>query len=200
VKTIIPLPFIYPYAIVFAAAYVLAFYQEWQVLGKRKPKAGESRPQDRGSFALIQWGIVLSIVASSLCAVLVPCATMRHERVACFWAGVIVMVAGGLLRRHSFAMLGGHFQPFVNVVSSQPVIEKGLYRWIRHPSYLAAFFLFLGIGLALANWVSIAVIFLVTAICYCYRIHVEEQALVETIGAPYREYMKRTKRLIPFVF
>jgi protein-S-isoprenylcysteine O-methyltransferase Ste14 len=55
-------------------------------------------------------------------------------------------------------------------------------------------------GLALANWLSLVVIFLVTSICYGYRIRVEEQALSKTLGAPYRKYMKRTKRLIPFVF
>ena len=32
-----------------------------------------------------------------------------------------------------------------------------------------------------------------------YRIAVEERALVQTIGAPYSDYMKRTYRLIPFV-
>jgi protein-S-isoprenylcysteine O-methyltransferase Ste14 len=37
------------------------------------------------------------------------------------------------------------------------------------------------------------------AAAYCYRIAVEERALVQTIGAPYSDYMKRTRRLIPFV-
>jgi protein-S-isoprenylcysteine O-methyltransferase Ste14 len=195
-----PLPFVYPYAIVFAVAYVLAFYQEWHVLGKRKPKPGETRPQDRGSCAFLQWGVGVSIVAACFCAVYVPGATIKHERLPCFWVGMAVMVIGGLLRRYCFRTLGEHFQPVVNVVAGQPVIEKGLYRWIRHPSYSAAFFLFVGLGLALGNWLSLAIILLVMVIGYAYRIHVEEQALAETIGAPYREYMKRTKRLIPFIY
>jgi protein-S-isoprenylcysteine O-methyltransferase Ste14 len=32
-----------------------------------------------------------------------------------------------------------------------------------------------------------------------YRIHVEEHVLQEQLGQPYQEYMRRTKRLIPFV-
>jgi protein-S-isoprenylcysteine O-methyltransferase Ste14 len=200
VKTTVPLPFVYPYVIVFVVAYLLAFYQEWAVLGKRKPKPGETRPQDRGSYAVVVWGIVLSIVVACFCAARVHGAAIKDGRLVCFWAGIVIMVFGGYLRRYCFRLLGEHFQPVVNVVVNQPVIEKGLYRWIRHPSYLAAFFLFLGVGLVLGNWLSLAVIFLATAICYGYRIHVEEQALCETIGAPYREYMKRTKRLIPFVY
>ena len=105
-----------------------------------------------------------------------------------------------MLRRHCFRMLGNHFRPAVTVVPSQPVIELGAYKWIRHPSYLAGILLFFGIGLALANWISVAVLFLVPVAAYGYRIHVEEQALLETLGAPYREYMNRTKRLIPFLF
>ena len=58
----------------------------------------------------------------------------------------------------------------------------------------------LGIGLALANWISLIALGLVPLGIYAYRIRVEEQALVETLGQPYRDYMTRTKRLIPFLF
>jgi protein-S-isoprenylcysteine O-methyltransferase Ste14 len=80
------------------------------------------------------------------------------------------------------------------------VVERGTYKWIRHPAYLAGILLLLGIGLALANWISIVVVVLVPSAVYGYHIHVEEQALVETLGTPYREHMNRTKRLIPFLF
>ena len=35
---------------------------------------------------------------------------------------------------------------------------------------------------------------------YTYRISVEEAALVAALGEPYKEYMRRTRRLIPFLF
>jgi len=34
---------------------------------------------------------------------------------------------------------------------------------------------------------------------YAYRIHVEEAALVVALGQPYKDYMSRTARLVPFV-
>jgi len=85
------------------------------------------------------------------------------------------------------------------VVPGQPVIERGAYHWIRHPSYLAAILMMLGMGLALANWISLIALGIVPLGIYAYRIHVEEKALVETLGQPYRDYMTRTKRLIPFL-
>jgi len=34
---------------------------------------------------------------------------------------------------------------------------------------------------------------------YYYRISVEERALLETLGEPYKQYMQRTWRLVPFL-
>jgi len=52
--------------------------------------------------------------------------------------------------------------------------------------------MFLGLGLALGNWLSL-IIFLLE-ICYVYsrRVQAEEKALLGTLGEPYRAYMART--------
>ena len=71
---------------------------------------------------------------------------------------------------------------------------------MRHPSYTAGAILFFGIGLALANSISLVVLMGAVAIVYGYRVGVEERALLETIGELYRSYMGRTKRFVPFVF
>jgi protein-S-isoprenylcysteine O-methyltransferase Ste14 len=36
-------------------------------------------------------------------------------------------------------------------------------------------------------------------LAFSYRIKVEKRVLLENLGASYQEYMRRTKRLIPFV-
>jgi hypothetical protein len=59
--------------------------------------------------------------------------------------------------------------------------------------------MFVGIGLALGNWWSVAAATLGAAIGYSYRIHVEERALLATLGARYAAYAAGRKRLIPFV-
>jgi protein-S-isoprenylcysteine O-methyltransferase Ste14 len=75
----------------------------------------------------------------------------------------------------------------------------GPYRLIRHPSYTGLLILFLGYGLCLTNWLSLLVLMGCALIGLGYRINVEEHVLEARLGQPYHEYMRRTKRLIPFV-
>jgi len=121
---------------------------------------------------------------------------LRHQRIW-FFIGLGIMIAGSLLRRHCFRMLGRSFTAVVVVNLDQQIIERGAYRWVRHPSYTAGMLLFAGSMLALGNWLSVAVVLSGAIVAYSYRVRVEERALLETLGEPYRAYMQRTKRFIP---
>lgn len=79
-------------------------------------------------------------------------------------------------------------------------MQDGPYRWIRHPSYTGALITLFGVGLALGNWLSLIVILVAGFTGYSYRVMVEERTLLTALGEPYREYMKHTKRFIPFVY
>jgi protein-S-isoprenylcysteine O-methyltransferase Ste14 len=80
------------------------------------------------------------------------------------------------------------------------VVDRGAYHYVRHPSYTAGAILFLGIGLALANWIGLVVLMGAISVVYGYRVAVEERALLATMGDSYRRYMSRTKRFVPFLF
>ncbi len=98
-------------------------------------------------------------------------------------------------------MLGRYFTTSVAVAPEQTVIEAGPYRLIRHPSYTGLLMILLGFGLSLTNnWLSLLVMMGCALIGLSYRIQVEERVLQEHLGQRYQEYMRRTKRLIPFVF
>jgi protein-S-isoprenylcysteine O-methyltransferase Ste14 len=97
-------------------------------------------------------------------------------------------------------VLGRFFTYNVAVHAGQTVVEAGPYRYIRHPSYTGALITLVGVGLALGNWAALLAILVCTGIAYAYRISVEESALVAALGEPYKEYMRRTRRLVPFLF
>ena len=88
----------------------------------------------------------------------------------------------------------------VAIAAGHRLIDTGPYRFVRHPSYTGALMAFLGLALCLANWVSLAVMLIPVLLVFLRRMHVEEDALLQALGNQYRDYMQRTKRLIPAVY
>jgi protein-S-isoprenylcysteine O-methyltransferase len=110
------------------------------------------------------------------------------------------MSLGLTLRWYSAAILGKYFTFDVAIQSDQTLIEVGPYRLVRHPSYSGALLSLLGFGLALGNWVGLTVALFCLGSAYAYRIPVEEAALATVLGDAYKQYTKRTWRLVPFLF
>jgi len=101
-----PLPLVHPYVVIFWLVYGLFYLQEVLVLRPRHPKRGESRQQDRGSHRLIMGGLWICAYIAFFGAVKVRDAAFNIGQVAWFWAGVVLIAAGTVLRRHCFTMLG----------------------------------------------------------------------------------------------
>ena len=59
---------------------------------------------------------------------------------------------------------------------------------------------FVGFALSLGNWAALLVILLPIGAAFICRMNVEEEALSRALGPRYAEYMKRTKRLVPFIY
>jgi protein-S-isoprenylcysteine O-methyltransferase Ste14 len=129
---------------------------------------------------------------------IVPAGAPEPLREVFLAAGIVLIVAGVVIRWIAITTLGRSFTVTVTVRSDQTVVDRGVYRLIRHPSYAAGLLSVLGCLLACANVASLAGL-LVAIAGYTYRIRVEESALLGTLGDPYRTYMRRTKRLIPFL-
>ena len=117
-----------------------------------------------------------------------------------FYLGLVLMVAGLIFRAYAIRQLGRYFTPEVAIQPGQHVVDRGLYRFLRHPSYTGTFMTILGYGLALTNGLSLAIMLLLAGLAYGFRMRVEEAALTEAFGDEYRAYMRRTKRLIPFIY
>jgi protein-S-isoprenylcysteine O-methyltransferase Ste14 len=110
------------------------------------------------------------------------------------------MLAGIFFRWYSASLLGKYFTFDVAIHSAQTLIEVGPYRYIRHPSYTGALLSLLGFGLALGNWAGLVAGLCCLGFAYAYRIPIEEAVLSSALGEPYRQYLRRTWRLLPFLY
>jgi protein-S-isoprenylcysteine O-methyltransferase Ste14 len=190
-----PLAYVWPYALMYWLAFAWCYAPEF-FLNRRAKSL--STAQDAGSFRFVMSIQVVAIAAAFSIASISRFGVLSRPRLW-FWVGVSIMIAGSWLRRHCFRMLGPSFTAVVVVRPDQAVVDRGAYRWVRHPSYTAGALMLVGMILALGNWVSVSVIITAVILAYGYRVRVEESALVATLGDPYRAYMRRTKRFIPLV-
>jgi protein-S-isoprenylcysteine O-methyltransferase Ste14 len=154
----------------------------------------------RGGWRLAVIGCIAATTAVLYLAPrVVPAAQIRPGAVA-FGVGMVIMLAGLVLRGWSFKALGEYFTFTVMVSSDQQVVAKGPYRVLRHPSYTGILLACAGIGVAAANWVAVAGLVLLPLALILWRIHIEENALLSTVGDRYRAYAAQHKRLVPLVW
>ncbi|HTT54043.1 MAG TPA: isoprenylcysteine carboxylmethyltransferase family protein [Streptosporangiaceae bacterium] len=112
-------------------------------------------------------------------------------------AGLLLMWSGLTLRIWAIRVLGRSFRMTVEVDPGQQVVDRGPYRWLRHPSYTGILLITTGLGLAYGNWLSPGLLVVLPAAVTTRRIFVEEAVLTGVLGQPYADYRTRTKRLVP---
>jgi protein-S-isoprenylcysteine O-methyltransferase Ste14 len=117
-----------------------------------------------------------------------------------FYPGVILFVAGSGFVTWCYSFLGTNLSPYPEVVADHQVVDRGPYRYVRHPGYVGAVVALVGLGLALQSWLALLVLLVVGIAALALRIHLEEKLMTAELGEPYVSYMARTKRFIPFVW
>jgi len=154
--------------------------------------------QDRWSGPVLIVGVVLAVALGARVAARVPGASITTGRPVVFALGVALAIAGVAFRQYAVATLGRFFTTRVMTQPGQTVVESGPYRYVRHPSYSGMLLTVIGVLLCSTDWLSLAC-FVLALPGMAYRIEVEEGALIRALGEPYREYMNRTRRLVPFL-
>jgi protein-S-isoprenylcysteine O-methyltransferase Ste14 len=168
-------------------------FVQWQ---ERRAEATKS---DKGSLALLMTCSAIGLGVLVSASTVVPSAAIRPTPVA-FAVGMTMFCAGFGMRRWSEMTLGRYFTFTVMTSTEQPVIASGPYRFVRHPGYTGALLIVVGAGLVAGNWVGLTGWALLVAIALLYRIHVEENALLNATGDRYRAYAAHHKRLIPLIW
>ena len=195
-----PLPFDHSGArIAFYAAFIPFLVLELTVRLRTVANRQGSR-EDRGSFLVLYVTVGGGIAGAFVLASNVPGAAITFARWPIFVIGVALLATGVVIRTWAVALLGRFFTTDVRVHAGQVVVDEGPYRWVRHPSYSGLILVFIGIGLALGNWAALATVVFVPTAALVNRIHIEERALLDGLGEPYRRFAASRARLIPGVW
>ncbi len=112
------------------------------------------------------------------------------------WIGIVIAIVLGTsaviaMRIHRVRIL-----PEPGMESE--LCTHGVYRWIRHPMYSASLLLTGVFSIGAASWIS-AVLWLLLLIVLFLKLVLEERLWLERSPVGYAAYMKRTKRMVPFL-
>ena len=176
-------------------AWVASFLLEGLIIRSARQKSAEVK-SDKGSGILI----VTSIFGSISIADVFAASGFATLPVESLYLGLAMMVLGIGFRLWAVATLKSFFSYTVQIKTGHRVIQSGPYRLVRHPAYAGTLLTLVGVGFALQSWGAVLLIAFVFTLVFGYRIRVEEQALVGSLGEEYMSYARRVKRLIPFIF
>lgn len=165
----------------------------------RRSRSKTGTKQDRSTLGILWLVIAVSVMAGVFVAQNFRATALPYGRMFAS-AGLVLFVAGLMLRWWAIITLGRFFTVDVTIEKDHELVERGPFRVVRHPSYTGVLLAFVGLGLSLGNWAALLVILMPIGAAFIHRMNVEEDALSRALGPRYTEYMKRTKRLMPFVY
>jgi protein-S-isoprenylcysteine O-methyltransferase Ste14 len=162
-------------------------------------RLGEGKIRDRGTQIILWVVIIASLRIDEWMHKLFP-VDMPGSYSWLPPAALGILILGLTVRIVAIANLGSAFSTNVALRAGQKLQRSGLYRLVRHPSYLGLELIFLAFALHTGTWACFAVVLVAPTLAVLYRVHVEETALRRAFGADYEDYSRSTKRLIPGVY
>jgi len=148
---------------------------------------------------LLLWISIFLGLGLANAAQFVPAGRVALPRSILDPAALCLLVAGLAVRWTAILTLGKWFTVDVAVHDEHQVVQTGLYRFMRHPSYTGLLIAFLGMAVYSASWLSLLALLVPILLAVLYRVAREEEALLESLGPAYGDYCARTKRFIPGV-
>ena len=183
---------------IFTVVWVSWFLSEVLLNRLFRSKTRKEDSPDNHSLKILWGTIFIALTAGITIANLVSAPLIPYDLIR--YTGLLLILAGIVLRFIAIRTLGRFFTVDLAIDPEHSLVKKGLYKYIRHPSYTGSLLSFLGMGLSLNSWISTLVIFIPVLFAFIHRIRIEEKLLVEQLGMSYREYKRQTKRLVPWVY
>lgn len=114
-------------------------------------------------------------------------------------SGFLVLDAVYLLRRFGRPDSERQDMPLIGIEKTTRLVTEGVYRYLRHPLYSSLLFLAWGIFFKHPSWLA-GILGAVASGALLATAKADEAKSTRFFGPVYKEYMRRTKMFIPFLF
>ena len=152
--------------------------------------------KDKGTYFLVYFTVLFSISISFI----LSSEEITRLPYLIFYIGIGFVIIGILVREYSFYTLGSFFSFEIKVFEGHKLIDKGPYKFIRHPAYSGLVLSIIGISLCVRSLIAVLIVMIMCFIAVGLRIKFEENLLFIKFGQDFVNYKKKTKKVIPFIY
>jgi protein-S-isoprenylcysteine O-methyltransferase Ste14 len=159
------------------------------------------RPRSHGFYRFFAWECILGLIWINLPVWGDDPLTPRKL------VALVLFITSIWLPLHAFVLLRRFGHPseearkddaLIGFEKTTSLVTVGAFRFIRHPMYTALICLTWGIFLQRFTWLGLVLAMTATALLFITAFR-EEQECLSHFGEAYRDYMRRTRRFVPFV-
>lgn len=116
------------------------------------------------------------------------------------YLGIAVFVAVLWLFYRTHHDLGANWSVSLDLRERHTLVTTGVYARVRHPMYTGFWLMALAQVLLLPNWIAGPAGFVGFGTLFFGRIGREERMMIDAFGDEYRSYMRRTARVVPWIY
>lgn len=116
------------------------------------------------------------------------------------YAGIALFFAALWLFYRTHRDLGSNWSVSLDLRERHTLVTTGIYSTLRHPMYTGFWLMGLAQLLLLPNWIAGPAGLVGFAALFVGRVGREEQMMINAFGEQYRSYMRRTARLVPWIY
>ena len=173
----------------------------WEVMKRREGAAPQNRKQSYelnlksgiklGKSLFLVFLIIQTIFLPDLLPISENSTGIRIVGLSIYLFGLVIAIVGRVQLGNNWVDL----EDFT-VLPEQKLVNKGIYKYIRHPIYIGDALLVIGLELALNSWLVVLGIGLLPVI---YRQALDEEAILSKAFPEYRDYKQQTKMFVPYL-
>ncbi len=160
------------------------------------------RPRSHGFPRFFAWVAIVALLLLNFRGFEAWFADPLSPRQIASWVllfGSLFLLVPAVKLLRSAARSGRDAEPLYDFERTSTLVTTGVYRHVRHPMYASLLWLTWGVFLKRPSAAALGLALAATA-CLWLTSRAEEAEDVAFFGDAYLDYMRRTRRFVPFVF
>lgn len=174
------------------------------IIAIRIPEVGHDRSKGVKMIRRQKLAVLLLQIINLSLVIVAPYGDRRdlavfgdHEIIRYF--GLVLYLLGIIGMHWAEMALGKQFNIQVSIIEGHRLLTDGPYKYLRHPRYSSIIIFITGISLVFRSWLAL-ILAAATALVLLWRIHDEEKLMSQQFGDEWQSYIRKTWRLIPFIY